>query len=158
MEQFGVDDERARAWVAELIVAWELCEAPQADVDAWNPQAPTIDLAWEPRDPGQEEAVYLLVRAAQLAGALTTPDGLSVEFEYVDDGDEGSYRWLVSIFSPARLDLVSETAPIGRLGQVGALAVPAALGILREAARMANLLVEQLSDYVAATAPPSRNG
>jgi hypothetical protein len=150
-----LDEERARAWVTELIVAWEVRESSTVDPGAWDQQAPTIDLSWEPRDPGQEDSVYLLVGAAQQDGVLAAPTtGATVEFEYVDDGQDGSFRWLLTFDAPRPLQLVTEPQPIAGLGESG-WGVEAALGVLRQAAHAANLLMEQLSDYIAATAPPT---
>jgi hypothetical protein len=97
MQPFTLDDERARAWLTELIVAWEVCESSPGGDYGWSPKSPTIDLAWEPREAGQEDSVYLLVGAAQQDGILNRPDGAAIEFEYLDDGLDGAYRWLLKI-------------------------------------------------------------
>jgi hypothetical protein len=144
VDHFALAGDDAREWIAEAIVSWETRDGDRSEDDV------PIGLGWEPRDPGEEVAVYLLVRSAQTAGVLRAPRGMSVEFEYVDDGLAPAYRWLLAVTSPATLHVVSGIAPVRGLGTAGALGVQAAMGVLREAVREANRLLEQLADYAAA--------
>jgi hypothetical protein len=154
VELFELNVDRARAWLTELIVAWEVQESGEAAALVWSSAMPSIGLVWEPRAPGQEESVYLLIRAVQDLGILSRPVGMTIDFEYVDDGDDGQYRWLLDIVSPRPLRLAGLATPIAALGDEGAFGIEAALGVLRETVRAANLLAQQLSQYIAAGKPP----
>jgi hypothetical protein len=154
LEPFRLNEDLARAWLTELIIRWEVGETLDTDGAAWRPQDPPIGLAWAPHDPGQEDTVFLLVRAAQGSDYATGPQGASVGFEYIDDGDDGVYRWLLDIASPKPLTLATQPAAMAALGEAGALGIEAALAVLQEAVQAANLLVQQLSDYITARKPP----
>lgn len=154
---FTMDEGAARAWLTDLVVAHEVAEA-LGELTLGHAHSPPIGMTWNPADIGEEDTVHLLVRAAQHAGVITRPNHAELAFEYIDDGDDGRYRWLLDLTAPTPLKLstLSESAPL--LGQPQATGVPAALAILREAVEAANLLLHQLSDYVKASTSPPGSG
>ncbi|MEU6379258.1 hypothetical protein [Streptomyces sp. NPDC046909] len=116
--------------------------------------SPPIGMAWRPTDPGEEDGAFLLVRTAQAAGLVTSTEGMTITFEFIDDGDEGVFRWLLDVIAPTPLKLASVSEAMAVLVEPEVSGVPAAMAVLREAVRRANLLVQQLSDYVAARNMP----
>jgi hypothetical protein len=154
MEPFILHEEEARDWLTDLVVAHEVGigfgdESPVPSADS-----PPIAMVWRPRDPGEEDSVFLLIRAAQDAGVVTSPEETIISFEFIDDGDEGVFRWLLDIVTPTPLKLATMSEAMAALGEPQASGVEAAIAILREAVQAANLLVQQLSDYVAARKMP----
>ncbi|WP_413116205.1 hypothetical protein ACK1X7_36845 [Streptomyces sp. CY1] len=154
MEPFVLHEKVARDWLTELVVAHEVGigfgEANQIRDTGY----PRIGIAWRPTDPGEEDGVFLLVRAAQMAHVLTSPDEMILDCEFVDDGDEGLSRWLLDIALPAPLKLATPSEALPALGEPDVFGVEAALAILREAAQAASLLLQQLSDYLEASEKP----
>lgn len=154
---FALDEDAARTWLMDLVVAHELAEA-LGEPSAADTEAPPIGMTWNPGDVGEEDTVHLLVHATQRAGLITKPSHALLDFEYIDDGDGGRYRWLLDLTVPTPLKLSSLSESLSLLGHAGATGIAAALAILREAVEAANLLLHQLSDYVKASAPPGRGG
>ncbi|MER7877733.1 hypothetical protein ABTY63_30030 [Streptomyces solisilvae] len=154
MARFTLHEEEAREWLTELLIAHEMGigfgeKNPVGDVGS-----PPIGMAWRPTDPGEEDGVFLLVRAAQTAHVLTAPDEMILDYEFIDDGDECLFRWLLDITLPAPLKLATLAEPLPTLEEPDASGVEAAMAILRAAAQTANLLLQQLSDYIEASKTP----
>ncbi|MFC4463993.1 hypothetical protein ACFPH6_05350 [Streptomyces xiangluensis] len=153
MDPFVLHEEAARVWLAELVVAYEVDASFGGDVSARGADSSPIGMVWDPRQPGGEDGVSLLVTAAQGAGMVGKPEEMTITFEFVDDGDEGVYRWLLDIVAPKPLKVATLSEALGALGEpeVHRVGIEAAVAILREAVQAANHLVHQLSDYVEAS-------
>lgn len=152
---FTLNEDAARDWLTDLVVSHELAEA-LGETPAPDTEAPPIGMTWNPGDVGEEDTVCLLVHTAQRVGLVTKPSHAFLDFEYIDDGDTGRYRWLLDLTAPTPLKLCALSESLPRLGQSGATGIAAALAILREAVEAANLLLHQLSDYIKASPPPGR--
>lgn len=154
MEPFIVNEETAREWLTRVMVASELGDlAPDY---ATSPQAERcIDLAWRPRDPGQEDAVsWLIARAQEQAGVVSHPDGAEVSIGYVDDGDDWCYQLFLTVNSPLLLMLAAPPREISLLGgDAQSSGIDAAIAVLREAMQAGNVLVEQLTAFISAATP-----
>ncbi|MDF2258358.1 hypothetical protein [Streptantibioticus ferralitis] len=146
-----MNDDLARDWLTNLIVAYEIGEDFGASSPMVSAHTPPLKMAWTPQDPGEEDSVHLLIRAAQTDGVVTGPQAVNLKFEYVDDGDEGYYRFLLHITTPTSLTLATLSEGIAMLGEPDTSGIEAALSILREAVQAANLLLQQLSEFVAAS-------
>lgn len=153
MDPFTLDEEAARAWLTELVVAYEVDASFGGDVFEYSADSPPIGMAWDPRQPGEEDGVTLLVKAAQAAGVIGSPEEMTITFEFVDDGDEGVYRWLLDITAPSPLKVATLSEAMAVLGEpdLHRAGIEAAVAILREAVQEANHLVHQLSDYIEAS-------
>jgi hypothetical protein len=149
---YALREPEARAWLTELVVAHELAEG-LGDLPTPDGGQPPIGMAWSPTALGEEDAVHLLVRAAQDEGVISKPSHTGPDFEYIDDGDRGRYRWLLDLTAPTPLKLATLSTPLHLLNRGGAVGITAALVILHEAVEAANLLLHQLSDYVSAIVP-----
>ncbi|MFF1679468.1 hypothetical protein ACFVYG_25975 [Streptomyces sp. NPDC058256] len=147
----------ARNWLTELVVAHEVGMGFGEDSPVRSPNSPSIGMVWGPRDPGEEDSVFLLVRAAQEASMVTNPDETTITFEYIEDGDQGVFRWFVDIVAPTPLKVATTSEAMAVLGEPQTFGVDAAMAILRDAVQAANLLIQQLSDYVAATKMPGHD-
>jgi hypothetical protein len=155
MTSFILNEEAARAWVRSLITAYELADV-NGDADgSASVSMPQIGMDWRPREPGQEDAVASLVCCAQVQpGILVSAENAEVAMEFVDDGDDWSYRFLLHVRAPVPVTLVSPPKEVHRIGDDSAFGVDAAVGILREAALVAEDLRERLEAFVEATARP----
>lgn len=147
---YALREPEARAWLTELVVAHELAEG-LGELPAPDGGQSPIGMAWSPTDVGEEDTVHVLVRAAQDEGIISKPSHSGLDFEYIDDGDRGRYRWLLDLTDPAPLKLATLSAPLPVLDRDGAAGITAAMSILHEAVQAANLLLHQLSDYVKAS-------
>jgi len=152
VDPFVLNEEAARAWLTELVVAYEVDVSFGGDRFLVSPDSPLIGMAWSPREPGEEDGAFLLVNGAQAARVIDKPKEMTITFEFVDDGAEGVYRWLLDISAPSPLKLATLTEAMAVLGEQasGRTSVEIAIAILREAGQQANHLVHQLSDYVEA--------
>lgn len=151
MATFTLDEPHAREWLTRVVVTNELGECspdPQLDGDP-----PPITMTWQPRAVGEEDGTFLLVRAAQETGALRGPPGAELDFEYVDDGDGGYYRYILRLADPKPLLLASPLEEMALLGDPDAIGINAAIAILAEAMDTANQLLTDLATYIAATMP-----
>jgi hypothetical protein len=149
---FVVNEELAWEWLMRAIVSREM-----SDVD--DPAAtdlPPIGMAWQPRDVGEEDATFLLIRSAQEASVLTAPAHMEIDFEFIDDGDGGYFRYLLCIDEPARLIVASAAEEMRHLGEPDTVGIDAALSILREAADVGNRLHQQLSTFITAATSQQR--
>lgn len=153
MDPFTLHEEAARAWLTELVVAYEVDASFGGDVSECSADSPPLGMAWDPRQPGEEDGVTLLVKAAQAAGVIGNPEEMTITFEFVDDGDEGVYRWLLDIADPSPLKVSTPSEAMAVLGEpdLHRAGIEAAVAILREAVQAANHLVHQLSDYIEAS-------
>jgi hypothetical protein len=153
VDPFVLHEETARAWLTELVVAYEVDASFGGDVSVHSADSPPIGMAWNPRQPGEEDGAYLLAKAAQTAGVVGKPEEMTITFDFVDDGGEGVYRWLLDIAAPSPLKLATLTEAMAVLGEpeLHRAGIDAAVAILREAVQSANHLVHQLSDYVEAS-------
>lgn len=149
---FVVNEGLAWEWLMRAVVSREM-----SDVD--DPVAtdlPPIGMAWQPRDIGEEDAAFLLIRSAQEVGVLTVPAHMEVDFEFIDDGDGGYFRYLLRIDEPARLIVASAAEEMRHLGEPDTAGIDAALSILREAADAGNRLHQQLSTFITAATSQRR--
>lgn len=155
MTSFILNEGAARAWVRSLITAYELADMiGDADGPA-SVSMPQIGMDWRPREPGQEDAVASLVRCAQdQAGILVPAENTEVALEFVDDGDDWSYRFMLHVRAPVPVTLASPPREVHRIGEDAAFGVDAAVGILREAALVAGDLRKRLEAFVEASARP----
>jgi hypothetical protein len=154
MTPFTLNEEAARDWVTNLILAFELTDVdPGADGSAAGPMPP-IGMDWSPREPGQEDAVASLVRCAQAQKVLVSARNTEVALEFVDDGDDWSYRFLLHVRAPVPVTLASSPREVHRIGEDSVIGVDAAVGILREAALVAGDLWERLEAFVEAAVRP----
>ncbi|WP_405956932.1 hypothetical protein [Streptomyces phaeochromogenes] len=153
MDPFVFHEEAARAWLTELVVAYEVDASFGGDASVHSADSPPIGMAWDPQQLGEEDGVSLLVKAAQGTGMVGRPEGMTVTFEFVGDGDEGVYRWLLDILDPSPLKVATLSESMAVLGEpdLHQAGIEAAVAILREAVQAANHLVHQLSDYVEAS-------
>jgi hypothetical protein len=143
---FMVNEELAWEWLMRAIVSREM-----SDVD--DPVAtdlPPIGMAWQPRDVGEEDATFLLIRSAQEVGVLTAPAHMEIDFEFIDDGDGGYFRYLLRIDEPACLIVASAAEEMRHVGEPDTAGIDAALTILREAADAGNRLRQQLWTFITA--------
>lgn len=151
MATFMLHESHAREWLTRVVVINELGECgPDSQMDT---DPPPITMTWQPRAVGEEDGTFLLVRAAQEAGALHGPPGVELDFEYVDDGDGGYYRYILRLADPRPLLLASPPEEMARLGEPDAIGLNAAMAILAEAVETANQLLTDLAAYVAAVMP-----
>lgn len=153
MDEFVLDEERADQWLVSAIVAREMGDVDEVDMAA-SSDLPPVGMAWRPSAVGEEDTAFLLVHAAQQAGVLVAPAGVHLRFELLDDGDDGIYRFLVDIAAPVPLTLASAAEEMRLLGEPGTTGLAAAMGLLREAVEVANLLLERLSAFITATSDP----
>jgi hypothetical protein len=151
MTSFILNEEAARDWVTSLIMAHELADLDtNVNLPALEPM-PQLGLGWQPREPGQEDTVAALIRHAHhQPGVLTRPEQAKVAIEFVDDGDDWCYHFLLDISAPIPVTLTSTPKEVRRLGDDFTFAVDAAIGILREATQTADTLLEQLNAFVKA--------
>jgi hypothetical protein len=149
---FALKEELAWEWIMRAIVSHEMSDIR----DPIARDLPPIGMTWKPRDVGEEDATFLLIRNAQEAGVLTAPAHVELDFEFIDDGDGGYFRYLLHVDEPARLIVAAATEEMRHLGDRDAAGIDAALAILREAADAGNLLYEQLSTFISAATSPRR--
>ena len=159
MDLFVLNEEAARAWLTELVVAYEVDASFGGDSVLVSPDSPLIGMAWSLRQPGEEDGAFLLVKGAQAVRVIDKPKEMTIAFEFVDDGDEGAYRWLLNISAPSPLKLVTLTEAMAVLGEPapGGTGVEIGIAILRAAVQQANHLIHQLSDYVDASTQQGGN-
>ena len=151
MASFILDEEAARDWVTSLIVAYELADLDASMSLPVAKSAPQLGMDWRPREPGQEDVVSALICQAQRQpGVLTHPENAEVSIEFVDDGDDWCYHFLLHISAPVPVTLTSAPKEVSRLGDDSTFGVDAAVGILREAVQTADELLERLNAFVKA--------
>jgi hypothetical protein len=173
MQRYRLDEDAARRWLTETILATESTDldspypsdAPPL-ADAGSPTASTelpLGLAWRPSEPGQEDLVSELIRQAQdQAHVLIGPPHTQITITFLDDGADWAYQFVVELNEPVQLRLAGDPHPTKDLGvdlhdtagatQPGGL--EAALILLRQASDTGNALLDQLATY-RATADPS---
>lgn len=156
MTPFLLREDQVKTWLTELIVARELHDA--FDGAAPSAHAPPIGMAWHHGAVGEEDPAVLLVKAAQQAGLLAGPPGAELRLEYLDDGGEGYYRFLLDVPHPAPLTLASPPQGVQDLADPGASAPDAALMILRCAAAAGQRLLDQLVHALTSGLPPNDTG
>lgn len=149
---FVLNEELAWEWLMRAIVSREMsdvCDPAATDL-------PPIGMAWQPGDVGEEDATFLLIRSAQETGVLTTPAHMELDFEFIDDGDGGYFRYLLRIDEPAGLIIASAAEEMRHLGAPDTVGIDAALVILQEAADAGNRLRQQLSTFLTAATSQRR--
>ena len=101
----------------------------------------------------------LLVKAAQAARVIDKPKEMTISLEFVGDGVEDVYRWLLDISGPSPLKLATLTEAVAVLGEPvpDGTGVEIAMAVLVEAVQQANCLIHQLADYVEANTQQSGN-
>jgi hypothetical protein len=110
-----------------------------------------IDLAWRPRDPGQEDTVSWLIGRAHETGVVSQPDGAQVTIGYVDDGNDWCYQFFLTVNAPLLLTLAAQPREMSLLGgDTVSSGVNAAITVLQEAVEVGNVLVSQLTDFISA--------
>jgi len=145
LRRYKFNDEAARTWLAEIISKTRDGNQQEDEYD----DLPSVGPAWNPlEEPGGEDDVFLLVRAAQEAGVLSGPPGAELDFEFTDDTDGGYYRFLLELARPARLKLASYAEEWRKLVTRDACGADAALEILREAEITANQMLRQLVEFI----------
>ncbi|MFD0856930.1 hypothetical protein ACFQ07_32165 [Actinomadura adrarensis] len=171
MHAYSMKEDIARTWLAELIVSAETGEfdadadlaallmgatvedSAVANVQPQHRATPAIGLGWDPRAPGQEDVTSQLIQQAQgPVGALAGPAHTHLELQYVDDGDDWAYQWLLKWVVPGPLTVASAPRPVDQLGG-NAYGIDAALAVLSEAAHAANALLDQLAAFGPASPP-----
>jgi hypothetical protein len=159
VDPFVLNEEAARAWLTELVVAYEVDASFGGDSVLVSPDSLLIGMAWSPRQPGEEDAAFLLVKGAQAVRVIDKPKEMTITFEFVDDGNEGIYRWLLDISAPSPLKLATLTEAMAVLGEPEpeGTGVEIAIAVLQEAVKQANHLIHQLSDYVEANTQQGGN-
>jgi hypothetical protein len=152
MKSFSLNEDITRDWVTNIIVAHELSDLENGANSEQSRPLPQLGLAWQPREPGQEDVISSLIHCAHhQPGVLTRPGNAEIAIEFVDDGNDWAYRFLLEISAPAPVTLASPTAEACRLGDDSTCGIDAAIGILHETAQTANALLGQLDAFVAAT-------
>ncbi|TDB89150.1 hypothetical protein E1264_09265 [Actinomadura sp. KC216] len=152
MKDFALNEKVARDWLTELAVAHELAglDCPSGNRDGGA--GPQVHLAWQPREPGQEDVVSRLIEGAhEQTDVLSHSEHAAVGIEFIDDGNDWCYRFLLHIISPVSVTLAAPATEVAQLGDDSVYGVEAAISILREAQRSANSLLGQLQGFVAAT-------
>lgn len=151
MTRFTLNEREASEWLTRVVVANELGECdPDPPTDAG---VPPVTMTWRPRDVGEEDGTFLLVRGAQETGVLHGPPGADLDFEYIDDGDDGYYRYILRLNEPRPLVIASHPEEMRHLGDPDAAGINAAMAILAEAQDIANRLLNELAAYIAAAMP-----
>jgi hypothetical protein len=153
---FDVHEQLARAWVADLIVSTEMAE--DFDVEQPSRASPPIGLAWRPTVIGEEDAVALLIRAAQAEGIMARPRRAALDAEFVDDGDEGYYRFFLVLTSPVPLMLAAKPCSAQHPARGATGAIDAALRTLLVAAENGKRLYCQLAALLDASANGRTSG
>jgi hypothetical protein len=155
MRSFILHEEAARDWVTSLIVAYELTDLDMGTSLNTLGRMPQLGMAWQPREPGQEDIISALIHDAHhQPDVLTHPEHAETAIEFLDDGDDWSYHFLLEVTAPPPVTLTSRPRQIQQLGDDSAFGVNAAIGILREAAQTANALLDQLNAFIAGTREP----
>src|SRR5215475_9096291 len=92
--EFTLDKTSAETWLRYAAAEYRGDDPPPGPRP--EGELPEFDEDWKPRDLGQENEVYLLVRRAVDAAIIRTPGaGWDLDFEYVADDDGGYYYFLV---------------------------------------------------------------
>jgi hypothetical protein len=152
MASFILNEGVARDWVTSLVVAYELADLDASMSIPQTESALQFGMDWRPREPGQEDVVSALICQAQRQpGVLARPENAQVAVEFVDDGDDWCYHFLLHINAPVSVTLASVPKEVSRLGDDFAFGVDAAVEILREAVQTADELLERLNAFVKAT-------
>lgn len=150
MTAFILNEETARDWVTSLVMAYELtCLDNGINRPTLEPP-PQLSLDWRPREPGQEDTTAALIRQAHHQGVFARPEHAGVAIQFVDDGDDWCYHFLLDISAPTPVTLSSEPKAVNLLGDDSTFGVDAAMGILREAAQTADDLLKRLNAFVEA--------
>lgn len=150
MTSFILNEEEARDWITTLIMAHELSGLHDANLGPQN-LGPSLPMNWQPREPGQEDAVSALIHHAQhRSGVLAHSEHAEIAIQYLDDGNDWSYQFLLEVSDPSPITLVSTPKEVLHLGDDSATGINAAISILCEAAYTANMLETQLGAFVVA--------
>jgi hypothetical protein len=153
MTSFTLNEEAARDWVTSLIVTYELADLNTSHDLSVPTSIPQIGMDWQPREPGQEDTIASLVRCAQdQPGILTSAEETEVSIEFVDDGDDWSYHFLLHVRAPVSITLASPPKEVRQIAKDSAFGVDAAIEVLRETTRAAEALRERLDAFVEAAA------
>jgi hypothetical protein len=148
IQHFSLNRDIARDWVEDVIVAHEMSDLCQSGDAVRMLQ---LDLAWQPRDPGQEDRVSSLISLAHhQPGLFRRPDEAEAVIEFVDDGDDWAYRYLLQITAPTPVILASPTREARCIGDDSVRGIEAAIGILQETAQAADALLRQIGAFVTA--------
>lgn len=151
MNLFSLNEEAAREWLTELVMAHELADLDDPHGTQKGGMEPQIHLAWQPRDPGQEDVVSCLIEQAHdQREVLFHPEHAATDIEFIDDGNDWCYRFLLRIDTPVSVTLASPAREVTHLGDDSVYGVEAAIGVLRETEQSANTLFGQLNGFVAA--------
>ncbi|WP_329242791.1 hypothetical protein OG417_44740 [Actinoallomurus sp. NBC_01490] len=153
MTSFTLNEEAARDWVTSLIVTYELADLNTSRDLSVSTSMPQIGMDWQPREPGQEDTIASLVRCAQdQPGILMSAEEVEVAIEFVDDGDDWSYHFLLHVRAPVSVTLASPPKEVRHITEDSAFGVDAAIEVLREATQTAEALRERLGAFVEAAA------
>jgi len=152
-KRFTLDESAAKAWLQRAVAiheAWVRSEDLPEDAEPRRDGAslPEIGDDWQPLACGNETDVYNVVRDAADGGIIGRPADHDLDFEYSEDDDGGSYRFIVYIGT--NLALATRSTGMSKLGDGDeARGVAAALAILDEAVASANWALTHLDEYVA---------
>ena len=141
--RFALDESKAAEWLAADVAKYEAYEAGESS----DPAEVEIGPDYDPQEQYDGHDTQSILYYARANGCVTGPG--SVEFDYVDDGDAG-YTWLVYLDGPGDLKLSTYYAKMKHLGEGCGKGAPGALGVLRQAVRAANGLLDDLAAYIAA--------
>jgi hypothetical protein len=147
-QRFTLDEAKAQAWLERTVSVYD----GTAEDDSGADELPQISSTWNPMEPDEETEVWRLVRRAVDAGIIgRVGDGLDLDFEYVDDGDGGSYYFLVRVGGSRGLKLASHAYEMRKLdgARDELTGTASAMAILHEAVGSANGVLHDLDDYVA---------
>ena len=157
MDFFRVQEDIARSWLIDTIVTQETSQLQGTAHTLDHGARPNrrdslaLNLAWDPRAPGQEDVLNQLIAEAQEhPHALTGPGQARLAIEFLDDGGDWAYRYTLNLPGPAPLTLASAPHAITSLGSDCANGIEAAMATLRDAAAEGTLMLERLAAFIAA--------
>lgn len=143
---FYLDKDKARAWLTEQQTAVD--DGADYDLDIYQ--------TWEPRDPGEEEKLALLVLLAQEREILTSDPPKWVDFVYEPDSDGGQYSVRVVLENKTEstypLYIASFTQEMRKIGERDLLGIDAAVAVLAEVVELANWCLDRLHRFTARVA------
>ena len=144
-KRFTLHKDVAEDWLRQALdaMADNLCRVPV-------PPLPAIGPAWSPEDPGEQDTVWELLSYAVQVGAITTPPGVNLDFEFVPTDAGHHFRFRVDTDGQC-LTLVSDPpVEMSGLGHRGTTGLDAALAVLAEAVISGNQVLDRLDSYVMA--------
>lgn len=136
---YMLNTERARQWLTRVVAINDGHDVPELDGDVLDDEVPDISSDWEAFDLLNESLVPTdLPQGAWRVGAVTGPAEL-----FLSCDNDGDYRVQ---FRPPRASywVASPYEEIRRLGDRDATGVDAAIAVLRDLVRGANLIASEI--------------